>query len=135
MCLGVPLVPLGVPRLDLFDEGGLGRDTAPKALTTQKAEFDLRHVEPTTVFGGITELEFICDSFRLRRIKGFIKRCFGVRIEIELVASFRNLSKFLKSWEKTDGRPVCAVEAYGPNNMAIRRIPGPHSATNSPAIF
>jgi hypothetical protein len=53
----------------------------------------------------------------------------------ELVASFRNLSKFLKSWEKTDGRAVCAVGAYGPNNMAIRRIPGPHSATNSPAIF
>jgi hypothetical protein len=102
---------------------------------TQMAEFDLRHVEPTTVFGGIMELEFICDSFRLRRIKGFIKRCFGVRIEIELVASFRNLSKFLKSWEKTDGRAVCAVGAYGPNNMAIRRIPGPHSATNSPAIF
>ena len=44
MSLGVLLVPLGVPRLDLFDECGLGRDTAPKALTTQMAEFDLRHV-------------------------------------------------------------------------------------------
>ena len=44
MGLGMLLVPLGVPRLDLVDEGGLGRDTAPKALTAQVAEFDLGHV-------------------------------------------------------------------------------------------
>jgi hypothetical protein len=44
MRLGMLLVPLGVPRLDLVDERSLGRDTAPKALTTQMAEFDLRHV-------------------------------------------------------------------------------------------
>ena len=37
-------VPLGVPCLDLFDECSLARDTAPKALTTQMAEFDLSHV-------------------------------------------------------------------------------------------
>ena len=73
MGLGVLLVPLGIPRLDLVDECGLRRDTAPKALTTQMAEFDLRHVEPTAVFGGIVDLSFIRDSFRLRRIKGFIK--------------------------------------------------------------
>ena len=78
MCLGVLLVPLGIPRLDLFDEGGLRRDTAPKALTTQMAEFDLSHVEPTAVFGGRVDLSFLRDSLRLRRIKGFIKRCFGV---------------------------------------------------------
>src|SRR2546430_9767137 len=82
MCLGVPLVPLRVPRLDLFYEGGLRRDTAPKALTTQMAEFDLSHIEPTAVFGGRMDRSFIRDSFRLRRIKGFIKRCFGVGIEI-----------------------------------------------------
>jgi hypothetical protein len=55
MCLGVLLVPLGIPRLDLVDECGLRRDTAPKALTTQMAEFDLSHVEPTTVFGGMVD--------------------------------------------------------------------------------
>ena len=44
MRLGVLLVPLGVPRLDLVDEGGFRRDTAPKTLTTQMAEFDLCHV-------------------------------------------------------------------------------------------
>ncbi len=78
----MPLVPLGVPRLDFFDECGLRRDTAPKALTTQMAEFDLRHVEPTTVFGGIMDLSFICYAFRLRGIKCFIQRCFGVGIEM-----------------------------------------------------
>ena len=51
MGLGVPLVPLGVPCVDLFDVGGLGRDTAPKALTTQMTACDLRHVEPTAVLG------------------------------------------------------------------------------------
>jgi hypothetical protein len=56
MCLGVLLVPLGVPRLDLVDECGLRRDTAPKALTTQMAEFDLSHVYPTAVFGSLMEL-------------------------------------------------------------------------------
>ena len=44
MGLGVLLVPLGVPRLDLVDERGLRRDPAPQALTAQMAEFDLRHV-------------------------------------------------------------------------------------------
>jgi hypothetical protein len=47
MSLGVPLVPLGVPHLDLFYACGLGRDTAPKALTTQMTEFDLSHVPPS----------------------------------------------------------------------------------------
>src|SRR6266508_2137162 len=44
MCLGVLLVPFGVPRADLFAECGLRRDTTPKALTTQMAEFNLSHV-------------------------------------------------------------------------------------------
>jgi len=82
MCLGVPLVPLRVPRLDLVDECGLGRDAAPKALTTQMAEFDLSHIEPTAVFWGRVHRSFIRYSFRLRRIKRFIKRRFDMVIEI-----------------------------------------------------
>jgi hypothetical protein len=82
MCLGVLLVPFGVPRADLFAECGLRRDTPPKALTTQMAECNFSHVEPTAVFGSIMALSFIRDSFRLRRIKSFIQRCFGVGIEI-----------------------------------------------------
>ena len=56
MSLGMLLVPLGVPRLDLVDECGLRRDTAPKALPTQMAEFNLSHVSPTAVFGSIMDL-------------------------------------------------------------------------------
>ena len=77
------LVPLGVPRLDLVDECGLGRDTAPKALTTQMAAFDLRHVEPTTMLGGIRYLSFICDSFGLMGGKCFIKR--GVSMGMKII--------------------------------------------------
>ena len=82
MGLGVLLVPLGVPRLDLVDERGLRRDTAPQALTAQMAEFDLRHVEPTAVFGSIMDVSFVGDSFRLMGIKCFVKRSFGVGIQI-----------------------------------------------------
>jgi hypothetical protein len=82
MCLGVLLVPFGVPRADLFAECDLRRDTPPKALTTQMAEFNFSHVEPTAVFGSRMALSFLRDSFRLRRINSFIKRCFGVGIEI-----------------------------------------------------
>jgi hypothetical protein len=55
MGLGVLLVPLGVPRLDLGDERGLRRDTTPQALTAQMAEFDLRHVYPTAVFRSLRD--------------------------------------------------------------------------------
>ena len=82
MGLGVPLIPLDVPCLDLFDKCSLRRDTAPQALTTQMAEFDLRHVEPTTMFGGIMDRSFIGDSLCLSRGKCFIKRGFGMGIKI-----------------------------------------------------
>jgi hypothetical protein len=82
MGLGVLLVPLGVPCLDLVEEGGLRRNTAPKALSTQMAEFNLRHVEPTAVFRSIMDLSFLRDSLRLRRLKSFIKSGFGVGIEM-----------------------------------------------------
>jgi hypothetical protein len=78
MRLGMLLVPLGVPRLDLVDEGRLGRETAPKALTTPMAACDLRPVEPTAVFGGIMDGSLIGDSFGLRRRKCFRQRGVGV---------------------------------------------------------
>ena len=56
MCLGVTRIPFDVPRLDLVEERFFLLYTARTALTTQMAEFDLSHVEPTAVFGGIMEL-------------------------------------------------------------------------------
>jgi hypothetical protein len=81
MRLGMLLVPLGIPRLDLVDAWGLRRDTAPQTLTTQMAQCDLCHVSPTAVFGGILDCSFIRDSFRLRGIQCFIERCFGVGMQ------------------------------------------------------
>jgi hypothetical protein len=78
MGLGVLLVPLGVPRLDLVDERGLRRDTAPQALTAQRAEFDLRHVAPTAVLRSIRDRSCIRDAFRLRRLNGVRQRSMGV---------------------------------------------------------
>src|SRR5712691_13439575 len=54
---------------------------------------------------------------------------------IELVASFGNRSKVLKSWEKTETRAVRASEAHGPENVAITRIPVPRSGSESHAFF
>jgi hypothetical protein len=65
MCLGVLLVPFGVPCVDLVDQCGLRRDTAPKALPTKMAAFDFRHVEPTAMVGGRMDVSFIGDSFGL----------------------------------------------------------------------
>jgi hypothetical protein len=46
------------------------------------AEFDRRHVEPTAMFGGIMDLLFVCDSFGLRGVKGFIQRGCGMGMQI-----------------------------------------------------
>jgi len=71
MSLGVLVVPLGVPSLDLLEEGSLRRDSAPEALPTEMTAFDLGHMQPTTVFGSIMDLSFSRDAVRLRRIKSF----------------------------------------------------------------
>jgi len=80
--LGMPLVPLDVPRLDFFEEGGLGSAAAHEALTTQMAECNLRHIEPTAMFGGRMDRSCIGYSLRLMGIKGFRKRGLEMGIEI-----------------------------------------------------
>ena len=54
---------------------------------------------------------------------------------IEPVASFGNRSKLLKSWKKTATSAVMAAAAHGPENVAITRIPVPHSGSESHAFF
>jgi len=89
MGLGMRLVPLGVPRLNLVEERGRGRDTAPQALTAQMAEFDLGHVEPTAMLGRRMDLSFIRDSLRFRGITCFRKR--GFRVGMQMVHHEANL--------------------------------------------
>jgi hypothetical protein len=73
MRLGVTRIPFDVPRLNLVNERFFLLYSARKALTTQMAAFELNHIEPTAVFGGSVDRSLIRDSFRLRRIKCFIK--------------------------------------------------------------
>ena len=42
-------------------ESGLVRDTPPEAGASQNAKLDLRHVEPTAVFGRVVELQPFYD--------------------------------------------------------------------------
>ena len=93
MSLGLRRVPVGVPRLDLFDEGRLARDTAPKALTTQMAAFDLSHVEPTAVCGGLMALSVSGYSLRLSGLTCFIQRCLGMSIQM-----VHHQTNFLHVW-------------------------------------
>jgi hypothetical protein len=66
--------------LDLFDQCGFRRDTAPQALPTQRAEFDLRPVEPTTRLGGRMDRSWIGNALGLSGGKGFRKRGLSVRM-------------------------------------------------------
>jgi hypothetical protein len=82
MCLGVLRVPFGGPCLDLVDPCGLRRDTAPKARPTAMAEFAVRHVEPTAMFGGLMDVERIGDSLGLRGLTCFRQRSCGMGMQI-----------------------------------------------------
>jgi len=78
MGLGLALVPLQVPCLDLGEQGSLGRETAPKALATPRAECPRRPVAPTALFGSRRALECLGDSLGLRGGKGVLqRRCRG----------------------------------------------------------
>jgi hypothetical protein len=96
MRLGLTVVTFFVPGLDLVDESGFVLDAVCKTLTTQMAEFDLGHVEPTPVFGGIMDFQCIGDSFRLLRNKRFIQRSLMMGIQIihdqtDLLSVWRHL--------------------------------------------
>jgi len=49
-------------------------DASGEALFGQDAQFDLGHVEPAAVFGGVADLQAIQESPRLFRREGFVQR-------------------------------------------------------------
>jgi hypothetical protein len=59
MSLGLTVVTLCVPRLDLVAKRGTVFSAVCKALTTQMAEFDLGHVEPTPMLWSIMDVSWI----------------------------------------------------------------------------
>ena len=84
MRLGVRLVPLGVPRLDLLDARGLRRETAPQALPAQLAECDRCPLYPTAVFRRRMDRACLREALRLRRIQSFIPRSLGVDFRLSI---------------------------------------------------
>jgi hypothetical protein len=100
--------------VDLLEERVFVLYAARKALATQMAAFDLRHVEPTPVLGSRMDLSCIGDSFRLRRIKGFIQR--GRIVGIPIIKH-----QYLRQLRKTEGglRDVNTAQAGDPvENLA-----------------
>ena len=45
-----------------------------QAVSGQHAEFDLRHIQPTAVFGCVVKLQAFHDAASLRRREGFVRR-------------------------------------------------------------
>ncbi len=65
-------IALPFQGLDFPAEGGFVRDTPPEAGASQHAEFDLRHVEPTAVFGCVMKLQPFYDPPGLSGGKGHV---------------------------------------------------------------
>src|SRR5262245_10137149 len=77
--LGVTLL---FPRCDCTRECGFVGNTAVEALLLQDTEFDLGHIQPTPMLGGVMQLELPGDPPRFGRLKRFIERRDLMGIEI-----------------------------------------------------
>ena len=62
-----------MPRGDLGDEAVAAFDAAVEALAFEDADFDLNHVEPAGVLGGVVELETPEHASRLGRRQGGVE--------------------------------------------------------------
>ncbi len=65
-------IALPFQGLDFPAEGGLVEGTPPEAGASQHAKLDLRHVEPTAVFGRVMELQPFYDPPGLRGGEGLV---------------------------------------------------------------
>ena len=75
-------VALVFPGRDFTLERCFVGDAAIEALLLEDAQFDLGHVQPTPMLGGIMKLELPGDPPRLGRLKRFLQRRDLMRIEI-----------------------------------------------------
>src|SRR4249920_2948832 len=64
------------------------RKTAIKTLTVQDTEFDFGHVQPTAMFGGVVELQFLANTAGFGGREGVIER--GRTMGIELIEYHTN---------------------------------------------
>ncbi len=75
-------VSLPLQGLNFSAEGSLIGDTPPQARSGQDAELDLRHVEPTAVFGGVVELQPLYDTPGLRGRKGLVQGSRAMSVQV-----------------------------------------------------
>ena len=61
------------PGFDLFAQFLNAGDATIKALARQDIESDLGHVEPTAMFGGVVDIEFVGDALGLLGHKDFVE--------------------------------------------------------------
>src|SRR5579885_688594 len=78
----MPLVAPSGPGSDLLLSLLKGGQPLRQALAVQSGEFNLRHIQPTPVFGGVMDLKALAEPACLSNGKNFIERSKRVRIEI-----------------------------------------------------
>src|ERR671918_473189 len=79
---GMGQVAFGFQGLDFPPEGGCVRDAPVQTLPAEHAQLHLGHVQPTTMLGGVVELQALENPPSLGRGKGLIQgsRAMGVQV-------------------------------------------------------
>ena len=72
------------PSRDFLRQRLLVGNAAVKTLTREDTEFNLRHIEPTTVLGGVVKLQAVENPASFRGWKSFVKGGFDRGVEIVL---------------------------------------------------
>ena len=73
-------------------QGYLVRDTPVQALAGQDAQFNLRHIEPTPMLGGVVDLQPFGQAPGRCWGEHLIKGCWGVGIEVVQTNTSRSAS-------------------------------------------
>ena len=79
---GTGAVPVCFQGLDFPFESVFIRDTAVQTLPAEHAQFHLRHIKPTAMFGSVVELQLLKDSPGLGWFEGLVqgRRSMGVQV-------------------------------------------------------
>ena len=82
--LGVFVIAVELPSGDFDVEGLLVGDAAVEALGGENTEFKFRHVQPTPVLWCVVPLEPFDEPAGFGGRKGFVQRCWLVRVQVIL---------------------------------------------------
>jgi len=84
VCLGVVLVAVVLPCVDIVGEDLLVGDAAIQTLRREHAEFGFGHIEPAAVLGRVVPFEALDEPACLGGGEGFVERGGLVGVEIVL---------------------------------------------------